>query len=241
MFILYNPYNRTEQGCAGILTLGTKPFSSIEAVKQNVQEIINGITTENQEIVEEETRGFLLSLFSKHQNYSHKLGPDRECKIIYGKNNSYKGKTTHCFYIQHEDGSKEEISYLKCIATVRDEMFAKRVQALNETYEKKGPLVVELISKTLQGFLLSQTQIMQLLTERFPYKKLRIEQQYLYFRMMLELAVKCESTEEQIIGLCIEKFIQIDADIEAGHKAVIITDTQTIEERINVIIISIIP
>lgn len=123
---------------------------------------------------------------------------------------------------------------MKCIARVRDEILAGKIQILSGCYDRKGGKVVEFISRTLQGFLLSQPQIVQVLVERFPYKKLKLEQQYLYFRMMTELAVKCESAEEQIIGICVERFLQIDADIEATHKAMIITDAQQIEEKLNV-------
>ncbi len=200
-----------------------------------MQDIISGIKDETTtEITAPDTRAFLLDLFSRHQNSGQKLGMGRDAKIFYGRNASFRGKSTHCFYLEQSDGSREDISYLKCIAKVRDDVLARRAEAMKSGYERLGPKVVELVNRTVQSFLLSQPQIMKVLLERFPYKKLRLEQQYFYFRMVLELAAKCESAEEELLGMCIDKFIQIDADIDSGHKAAITTDTQAVEEKLNV-------
>jgi hypothetical protein len=188
------------------------------------------------EITAPDIRAFLLDLFARHQNSGQKLGLARgDIRIFYGKNSAFKGKSTQCFYLEQADGTREDISYLKCIARIRDDVLTKRTETMKQAYEKQGIHIVELISKTLQTFLLSQPQIIQVLLERFPYKKLRLEQQYFYFRMVLELAAKCESAEEQLLGICFDKFIQIDADIDAQtHRAMIMTDAEAVDEKLSV-------
>ena len=141
---------------------------------------------------------------------------------------------TNCFYVEQADGTKEEISYLKCFATMRDDQYSIQGRKLKAQYDVRAAKAVEFIVKVLQGLLLSQGLIVQTLAERFPYKKIKAEQQYLYFRMMLDVEVKNERAEEQLLETCLEKLLQIDADIIHDRKSIILTDLNIINSKHNV-------
>lgn len=222
------------------ISIGEVQFDSIESLKKYVQDIIAKLNESKEEkdkkcleIVDKKTLSFLNELFARHHKAKDKLANGKALKVYYGKNCSYKEKSTYCFYIEHSEGKKEEISYLKCIAGVRDEMTSYQGTAFKKQYDDRAGKISEFVLKTLKSFPLSQAQIIQLLIERFPYKKVKIEQQYSYFKMMLELALKHESAEEQILSVCIDKFLQIDADIQAVHNNKIISNKQDIEEKLN--------
>jgi hypothetical protein len=223
------------------ITLGKQPYSSLDAVKKHVHEIIEGLNDGEQiekgqycEIMQDGDRDFLFDLFSKHQKAADKLSCGQEVKIWYGANSRFKGRATSCFYVEQEDGTKEEISYLKCFATMRDEIYTNQGKRLKAQYDARAAKAVEFIAKMMHGLLLSQGLILQTLTERFPYKKSKAEQQYLYFKMMLDIAVKHERAEEQILATCIDKLLQLDADILNERKYVILTDSNLATSKHNV-------
>jgi hypothetical protein len=74
---------------------------------------------------------------------------------------------------------------------------------------------------------------MQLLIEKFPFKKSNIELHCCYFKTILEISKKCPSSEEKIIDICIDKFIQIDIEVKQCQKC-LINSSKEIEEKINV-------
>lgn len=236
----FSPTNINHNIRSDSITLGGIKFSTIDSVKQKIIEITSKITDDSAEITDPQTKQFLLDLFSKHQNSSTKLTNSANVKISYGKNKTFKANVTKCFYIVHPNGTKEDISYLKCIAGLQDEQTNLRHNTLRLSYDKYGPRIVNFILRVINEFVLSQPQIMQVLTERFPYKKLKLEQQYLYFRLIVELSQKCQGLEEQLFTLCIDRFLQIDADIEISNliptkveqtKGIITNDQNQMEEK----------
>jgi len=212
-------------------TLGGITFSSADSVKQKVLLIINTIKTTYKEITNAADKAFLIELFSKHENAEAKLGNLKNPRVFYGKNTKYKGKT-NCFYIEHCNGKRIDISYLKCIAKLKDEITNSKNLLLQQHFNEVGTQLADFVVNVLQTFLLSQSQVVKALNDRFPYKKAKTEQQYLYFKLMTEIADKYELIEEQLINTCIEKFIQIDADIEIGKHTVIISDIDLLTEQI---------
>lgn len=212
------------------ITLGGREFPTVDSVKQHVQDVIFKIKGDVVEITDPDTKVFLAALFSKHR----KIG--KKPRMFYGKNTSFKGKTTHCFYLQQPDGAKEDISYIKCLACVRDEAVAKRAATLNLCYEKSGgPQLVILVHNILQSAGKGQAEIVKILEEKFPFfKRALFAPQFCYFRMMLELATKCENERaEQMLGICVAKYLQIDAEIDSSgaRPAAIVTDTPSLEQK----------
>lgn len=207
-------------------------------MKNYVHQIIASIKSDKkkkyQKITQESERKFLTDFFAKHCKAEDKINPEKAKSILFGQNSNYKGKITHCFYLEQDNGVKEEISYLKCLAEIRDQSYFSQKTALKEQYESQGKKLAEFITEILKAFPLSMPQIIQVLTEKFPYKKMKTEQQYTYFKMMLEIAIKQEGAEEQILDICIDKFLQIDADIKVDQKSSILSSTQEIEEKLNV-------
>jgi hypothetical protein len=47
--------------------------------------------------------------------------------------------------------------------------------------------------------------VMQNLTEKLPHKNMPVENQYLYYRMILDIAKACPETEEKILESIVEK------------------------------------
>lgn len=213
-------------------------FSNVEDVKKYIHKITEKCKERKkfQPITDESEYNFLLDLFSKHAKAEEKLCFDGSPKsILYGKNSSYHGKVTHCFYIEQNDGKREEISYLKCLSEVRNQQYSSNKERMKNRYALQESKIVEFVTETIKAFPLSHTQIMQAFIEKFPYKKTRIEQQYCYFKMMLDIAVKNERLEEQILDVCIDKFLQIDADIKTTKRKSIINEPEEIEEKLNVL------
>ena len=236
LFIIFYRYEQS-QSMNGI-TLGGHKFQSVDFVKQKVMEITNSIKGGYTEIIDDDDKSFLMDLFSKHKNSASKLGDGKDLQIFYGKNMKYKNKTTNCFYLVHSNGTKIDISYLKCIAGLRDELITLRNSLLDQYFNKSGILLSNFINTICNEFLLCHSQVIKVLTDKFPYKKAKTEQQFLYFKLMIAIAQRCQTLENQIIVFCFERLMQIDADCEVNtvklKNNIIITDVDIIETRIKV-------
>lgn len=195
--------------------------------------ITNAVKGDYKEITSSSDKAFLLDLFARHQNAATKLGDAEDVQVFYGRSAKYKGKT-NCFYLEHSSGSKVDISYLKCIAGLRDELNASKYSLLQQHFEKVGLGLANFVAKVLQELALSKPQVVKALADKFPYKKAKAEQQYLYFKLMVEIASKCENVEEEVVSVCVEKFFQIDAEIESSVHCAIINDTDALTEKIRV-------
>lgn len=53
------------------------------------------------------------------------------------------------------------------------------------------------------------------MTERLPHKNMPVENQYLYYKMILDVARLCPESEEKILESVVEKLCQIDVDIKS--------------------------
>lgn len=226
-----------------VLKIGGIQFSSVEAVKTHTHQIVGKYKEVNLQkqkkyhrVTDESDCDFLFDLFAKHSKAEEKLGSTKQ-SILFGKNSNYKGKVTHCFYLEQEDGNKEEISYIKCLSEIRDQAYASQRESMAARYKANGAKIAEFFTDIIKSFPLSKAQVMQSLMGKFPYKKVKIEQQYSYFKMLLEIANQSESLEEQILSICIDKLIQIDADINISKKNQSINNVQEIEAKHNVIYI----
>lgn len=56
--------------------------------------------------------------------------------------------------------------------------------------------------------------VIQNLTEKIPHKSIPSENQYLYYKMTLDVAKGCPESEEKILESVIEKLCQLDVDIK---------------------------
>ncbi len=137
------------------------------------------------------------------------------------------------FYLVRKD-EKTEVEWKELVARLGTETEEKRVAAMSQHFERAGGRLGEFVCRLLKEYPLSEPQVLRVLFERFPYKKLPTELQYFYFRLMLETARNSPSTEERLLEFCVEKFLQLDVDARAPHKRAIILDAGRAQDKYKV-------
>ena len=60
-----------------------------------------------------------------------------------------------------------------------------------------------------------QQMIMQLLIDHIPHKHIAVDSQYLYFKMVMDVARLMPAAEERIVETLVDRLCQIDVDIKA--------------------------
>jgi hypothetical protein len=70
------------------------------------------------------------------------------------------------------------------------------------------------LSKLINLYPFSHQTIIQNLIEKLPHKNMPIENQYLYYKMVLDIARICPENEEKILEAVVEKLCQLDVDIK---------------------------
>jgi hypothetical protein len=123
--------------------------------------------------------------------------------------------------------------YKDYLLKLQEIMQLKFKEAMDWHFNHIGSKIVEFICRLFKEFPLSTSMILDKLFEKCPYKRLPIEQQYYYFKLMLSIANKCTNLEETILSLCFDKLLQIDADTKTYWRSKLILDFNAINEQIH--------
>lgn len=59
----------------------------------------------------------------------------------------------------------------------------------------------------------THTTIIQNLVDKLPHKNMPVENQYLYYKMILDVAKQCPESQEKILEAVVERLCQLDVDI----------------------------
>jgi len=168
----------------------------------------------------------LLDLFRKHsqKDPQNKFKPQL----------FYTNIPERTFYLtsSQKTAEKQIIPYKQIILSLQQENLTKTANLNESHYQKIGSKIVDFILAILREFPLTSQIVLKTLAEKFPYKKLPIEQQYHYFKIMLAIASKSVNSEEKILGICFEKFLQIEVDSKTYWRNQIISDIVSLQFRL---------
>jgi len=123
--------------------------------------------------------------------------------------------------------------YKDYLLKLQEIMQFKFKETMDWHFDHIGIKIVDFICKLFKEFPLSTSRILNKLFEKFPYKRLPIEQQYYYFKLMLSIATRCTNIEETILSFCLDKLLLIDADTKTYWRSKLILDFNVIKERIH--------
>eukprot|EP01022_Parablepharisma_sp_SALTPOND_P013976 TRINITY_DN1878_c0_g1_i2.p1 TRINITY_DN1878_c0_g1~~TRINITY_DN1878_c0_g1_i2.p1 ORF type:complete len:654 (+),score=32.79 TRINITY_DN1878_c0_g1_i2:546-2507(+) len=222
-------------------TLGSKKFSSLHDLKGYLDNYPlspvndNGSLERSSDTIcsspgddlvplnNSEFTNVLLALCQKHgQNYAQ-----NDWQLFY---TNYPNRL---FFAVSNTGQKFPILYKDHLLSMQEAFMAKAKESREAHFGKIGSKIVEFICTLLREFPLSSPVVLKTVFDKFPYKKLPLEHQHHYFKTTLAITSKFTNVEERAIGLCVEKFLQIDVDARTHWRNTIILDTEQIQDRIN--------
>ena len=100
----------------------------------------------------------------------------------------------------------DAISIKKCVNGIIQD-YTKKLKEFAENKFKASALKMlgQLFSKLMNLYPVVHSTIIQNLIEKLPHKSMSVENQYLYFKMILEIAKICPESEEKILEAVVEK------------------------------------
>jgi len=161
------------------------------------------------------------------------------CRILlalwkrYGEN--YTEGKWHVFtndtkqFVASNSKSIHTLLYNDYLLTMQEKIMMNFRENMEWHFNEVGKKIVELVCKLIKEFPLSSSIILNKLFERFPYRRLPVEQQYYYFKLILSIANKCINMEEAILSFCMEKLLLIEADTKTHDRDTILLDPEVIK------------
>eukprot|EP00347_Sterkiella_histriomuscorum_P009398 403341366 len=197
-----------------------KEQKSSEDILARAKSILRNLSDQNQnqlvQVTDLNDQLFLRVLFSFHPN--RELPSDYKYPIFVGKCQGYptffvNSNLTSETYIPEDD---DAISVKKCLSKIVQayslslKIFAEK-KFNTSTLKKLGIF----FSKVMNLYPFAHQFILQNLLEKLPHKSMPIENQYLYYRMVLDIAKSCPENEERILLAIVEKLCYLDVDLKS--------------------------
>lgn len=131
--------------------------------------------------LEEEDSCFMQEVFKSHRHYETKFASFSQLGV--GEFPS-KEKKTRCFFVCGGQGKSVDISYLKTVQYLFENL---RPEAFLPNNMRRVGLVADLTAKLLQIYPLSRNSLLELLAEGFPHKRRGegLLELYLFFLLLL--------------------------------------------------------
>lgn len=135
-------------------------------------------------------------------------------------------------YVASNGKTSRVLQYRDHLLALQQKVSLQFKEAMEHHFAKVGTKVVDFICALFKEFPLSSSTVLGKLFEKFPYKKLPLEQQYYYFKLMLTIAGRCTSMEEGIVSFCVGKLLLIDADAKTYWRSKVVFDAEAVGERL---------
>jgi hypothetical protein len=167
--------------------LGKRKQSDVESMRKQVIEIIDNYKRKKVEeyVLEGNEFDFVHKLLQHHPRANDKLSKLSKICIMPNENHA---SSSISFFVLSSEGKKEEVSYKKCFDNIASEKMHESKLALEKQFGITHVNIVKMLCKLVCVFPLMARNVINAIKSYFPYKTSPIEEQYLYFRTVLELA-----------------------------------------------------
>ncbi|CDW86819.1 UNKNOWN [Stylonychia lemnae] len=196
-----------------------KELKTSEDILARAKQILRAYSDQNQDSIiqvqDKQDLIFLKVLFSFHQ--TRELPTNPRYPILIGKCFGYP-----TFFVQSQNQPadtlpKEDdaISIKKCLNSIVQASIMSLKTFSEKKYAQSSLKKLGLfLSKIMKLYPFAHQFIIQNLIEKLPHKSMQPENQYLYYKMVLDIAKGSPENEEKIMVAIVEKLCQLDVDIK---------------------------
>ncbi|CAD8086069.1 unnamed protein product [Paramecium sonneborni] len=186
-------------------------FSSKAALQQQILVMTEAyqLTAENQIVkLSESHKQFIKEILIHHPKVDEKLKGMLD--IGYGYFPS-KNKSK-CFYIIKKDNSYEDISYIKGIDGLYNDIY--RDKYLKSSSNIHSDAAIQIICEIIQIYKLSKEKLLETLSDLFPHKNQSEIHQRVYATNCMKLSDRIPELRSRIFKMVYIKILQIDSEIK---------------------------
>jgi hypothetical protein len=211
---------------------GKHTFETIEDIQKKCRHIASSVKKKELTLIQDQDElEFMTELLKTHPNAKEKgiTGQEKMLKIYKGRSK----QNTPCFYLSHtkDDLSLKytpssehkingiiDISYMKSINEIAVKLSHTMIHCMRELPSGVKNLL-DLVITLIKKFPNSKSQIVSLITKTMPHAMMAAQMHAIYIKIMFYLVEQLPNLEEELLGIVLSRFCQIDVNIKSKQLA----------------------